>query len=235
MPAARASGASAPGLSTSRQLRLPLRPGAGARPEAWVESASNRRAARRLDGWPDGVDSLLALVGPPGSGKSRLAERWAERVGAAPLHGDEAALADPLELEGRPILLDGADAADDESLFHLINLARSPGGALLLVSRAAPAAWAARLPDLRSRLDAIPVVSIEAPDDVVLGVMLRARFAERGIQPGAGVVDYLVRRIDRSAEAAQAVVDRLDALQRPVTRALARQLLETGGAEPDGR
>lgn len=223
MPAIPRPGASSP----SRQLRLPLSPGAGARAEAWVESGSNRQAARRLDGWPDDVDSVLALVGPPGSGKSRLAERWAERVGAAPLHGAEAAVADPLELEGRPMLLDGAEAADDESLFHLINLARSPGGALLLVSRTPPSSWAARLPDLRSRLDAIPVAMLEPPDDAILGAMLRARFAERGIQPGAGVIDYLVRRIDRSAEAAQAVVARLDALQRPVTRSLARQLIET--------
>ena len=56
--------------------------------------------------------------------------------------------------------------------------------------------------------------------------MLIARFAERSIQPGAGVVDYLVRRIDRSAAAAEAVVERLDALHRPVTRALARAVIE---------
>lgn len=227
MSAVRPTGASPSGRSTPRQLRLPLRPGAGARAEAWVESASNRQAAQRLDAWPDGVDSILALAGPPGSGKTRLAERWAERVGATPLHGAEAALADPLELDGRPVLLDRAEEADDESLFHLINLARSSGGALLLVSCAPPALWTVRLPDLRSRLTAAPTVTLEAPDDAVLGAMLRSRFAERGIQPGPGVVDYLVRRIDRSSDAAETVVARLDALQRPVTRALARQMIGT--------
>jgi chromosomal replication initiation ATPase DnaA len=138
----------------------------------------------------------------------------------------EAALVDPLELEGRPVLLDRAPDADDESLFHLINLANAGGGALLLVSRSAPRCWSVSLPDLRSRLDALRAVAIEAPDDAVLSAILRARFAERSITPSEEVIDYLVRRLDRSADTAAAVVERLDALHRPVTRVLARQALD---------
>lgn len=67
---------------------------------------------------------------------------------------------------------------------------------------------------------------MEAPDEAVLAAILKARFAERGIAAPADVIDYLVYRIDRSAEAAQAVVAALDALHRPVTRALARQVVE---------
>ena len=209
---------------TAEQLRLPLeRHVVG---EAFVTSDSNAEAVRVLARWPDGAGAVLALRGPAGSGKSRLAADWAERVGAVPLNGAEAALIDPLELEGRPVLLDRAADADDESLFHLINLANSGGGALLLVSRSAPRQWSVDLPDLRSRLDAVRAVSIAAPDDAVLSAILRARFAERSITPADDVIDYLVRRLDRSADTAAAVVERLDALHRPVTRVLARQVLD---------
>ncbi|MBU1272278.1 MAG: chromosomal replication initiator DnaA [Alphaproteobacteria bacterium] len=208
----------------AEQLRLPLeRPLAG---EAFVSSDSNAEAVRVLLRWPDGAGSVLALYGPAGSGKSRLAADWAERVGAVPLNGVEAALVDPLELEGRPVLLDRARDADDESLFHLINLAHTGGGALLLVSRAAPRNWSVALPDLRSRLDAVRTVAVEAPDDRVLSAILRARFAERSIAPTDEVIAYLVRRLDRSADTAATAVERLDALHRPVTRALARQVLD---------
>lgn len=217
--------------TTTEQLRLPLeRPVAG---EVFVTSDSNAEAVRVLARWPDGVGAVLALHGPPGSGKSRLAADWAERVGAVPLNGAEAALIDPLELEGRPVLLDRAADADDESLFHLINLANSGGGALLLVSRSAPRQWSVDLPDLRSRLDAVRAVAIAAPDDAVLSAILRARFAERSITPSDDVIDYLVRRLDRSAEIAAAVVERLDALHRPVTRVLARQVLDVMDAAAD--
>ena len=129
---------SAPEVRIREQLRLPLeRPVAVA---AFVVSDSNAEAVRTLAAWPDGAGSVMALHGPAGAGKSRLAALWAERVGALPLHGAEAALIDPLELEGRPVLLDCADEADDETLFHLINLAQAPGGAMLMVSRPAPSA-----------------------------------------------------------------------------------------------
>ena len=217
--------------TTTEQLRLPLeRPVAG---EAFVTSDSNAEAVRVLARWPDGVGAVLALHGPPGSGKSRLAADWAERVGAVPLNGAEAALIDPLELEGRPVLLDRAADADDESLFHLINLAKSGGGALLLVSRSAPRQWSVDLPDLRSRLDAVRAVAIAAPDDAVLSAILRARFAERSIAPADDLIEYLVRRLDRSAEAAALAVERLDALHRPVTRVLARQVLDAMDAARD--
>lgn len=210
--------------TATRQLRLPLERHDGASP--FVVSASNAEAVASLDAFPSRPGAILALVGPKGCGKSRLAGGWAERVGAVALHGAEAALVDPLEIEARPVLLDVASQADDESLFHLFNLTQSGGGVLLLVARSAPAAWDVNLPDLRSRLDATPVVEIAAPDDAVLAAMLEASFARRSIQPGEDVIPYLLKRIGRSAEAAESVVDRLDLAHRPVTRVLARQVLE---------
>lgn len=208
------------------QLRLPLQTEGAALAGDFVRSDCNEAAWRELERWPDGVGRVMAVCGPAGCGKSRLAAIWAERVGALALNGSEAALVDPLELEGRPVLLDIAQDADDETLFHLINLAQADGGALLMVSRPSPRLWEVAVPDLRSRLDAVRVVAMEAPDDAVLAAILRARFAERSITPGDEVIDYLVRRIDRSAAAAAEVVDRLDAQHRPVTRALARQVLD---------
>lgn len=210
------------------QMRLPLQRDLPEGAEGFVVSDCNRAAHEGLADWPDLIGGVLALYGPEGAGKSRLGQIWAERVGAVALHGAEAALIDPLELEGRPVLLDRARDIDDETLFHLINLAQAPGGALLLVSREPPSVWETALPDLRSRLDSIRTLAVEAPDDAVLAAMLEARFAERGIRPAKDVIPYLLRRIDRSAAAAAQVVERLDALHRPVTRTLARAVVEGG-------
>lgn len=214
------------------QMRLPLQRDLPEGAQGFVVSDCNSAAHDALADWPNLIGGVVAVCGPEGCGKSRLGQVWAERVGATALHGAEAALIDPLELEGRPVLLDDAMDADDETLFHLINLAQSPGGALLLIAREPPSAWTAALPDLRSRLDAIRTAPVEAPDDAVLAAMLEARFAERGIRPAKDVIPYLLRRIDRSAAAAAEVVARLDAMHRPVTRALAREVVE--GAEESG-
>lgn len=214
----------------TRQLKLELERDAPFRADDFVLSDCNRSAALTLTDWPDAAAELgggvLSLCGPAGSGKSHLAALWAERVGAVPLNGAEAAQADPLDLEGRPVLLDRATDTDDETLFHLLNLAQTPGGALLLVSRKAPALWPVTLPDLHSRLNAIRVVAIEEPDEAVLAAILARAFDRRSIRPQPDVIPYLVRRIERSAGAAQDVVARLDALHRPVTRRLAAQVMD---------
>lgn len=211
------------------QMRLDLTHEGGGHDRPFVTSDCNAAAVARLAAWPDALTPVLALVGPKGSGKSRLAAEWAERVGAVPVHGAEASLLDPLEVEGRPILLDRAPDADDETLFHLINLARSGGGALLLVARSAPSTWETALPDLRSRLDAVPTIAIETPDDAVLAEMLEAEFARRSIAPPADLIPWLLKRIERSAGAVEAAVARLDAEPGAVTRASARRILGPSG------
>jgi chromosomal replication initiation ATPase DnaA len=118
---------------------------------------------------------------------------------------------------------------DEEALFHLINMAGA-GGGLLLTARTPPSGWPARLPDLRSRLNALPVALLGEPDDeLLLGVMAKL-FRERHIRPPEDLLVYLLRRIQRSVPAARAVVARLDeaalAADRPVSRALAREILE---------
>jgi chromosomal replication initiation ATPase DnaA len=211
-----------------KQLRLKLgRSGAFTR-ESFIVSDTNAEARAALDAWPAWHAGCLALVGPAGAGKSHLARAWAARVKAAVFDG-----ATPLAaLQGRPVLLEDADrGADEETLFHLINMA--PGAGLLLTARTAPQTWPARVPDLRSRLNALAVAEIGEPDDAVLEGVLRIFFRERNIRPADDVYPYLLRRIERSVPAALDIVARLDEAaddeQRDITRLLARQILENEG------
>ncbi|MBN8552643.1 MAG: chromosomal replication initiator DnaA [Caulobacterales bacterium] len=219
---------SGPRAFASDQMRFPLLREPAGTVAMFMRGPSNLLAAETLDRWPQQADTLLTLVGPEGAGKSHLAADWAERVGAVAFAGAEVGQADLSDLEGRAVLLDDADQADDDTLFHLMNLARSPGGALLMVSREPPTRRETTLADLRSRLDAIRVLRIEAPDDAVLAAALRRFFDERAITPGDELIDYLVLRMERSIPAARTVVARLDAEAsgRKLNRALARTLLD---------
>jgi chromosomal replication initiation ATPase DnaA len=141
-------------------------------------------------------------------------------------------LQDLEEVRGRPVLADDADVFPDETLFHLINMAGESGGGLLLTARRAPALWSADLPDLRSRLNAIQVAELAEPDDEMLDGVMRKFFRERNIRPTEELLSYLIRRIERSVPAAREMVNRLDdaadAAGRPVSRTLAREILEAG-------
>lgn len=211
----------------ARQLRLTLNRRAPQRREDYVLGPSNAAAVAALDAWPRWHGGSLVLVGPEGVGKSHLAQAWAATSHAVVLQRESPDIAAAAD---RPALIEDLDRGiADEALFHLINMAGRQGAGLLLTARKAPAAWPAALPDLRSRLNALPVALIEEPDDLVLEALLKRLFAERNLRPPEDVYRYLLRRMPRSATYARELVRRLDEaadeLQRPVSRALAREVL----------
>ncbi|MFI4964946.1 MAG: chromosomal replication initiator DnaA [Caulobacterales bacterium] len=212
----------------ARQLRLSLRRAAAHTRADFIRGPSNAEALAVLDAWPRWPGGTLVLVGPEGVGKTHLARAWAAGAKAAILDRDAP---DVAAAAGRSVLLEDVDRGiDAEALFHLINLAAHEGASLLLTARKPPAAWPADLPDLRSRLNALMVAEIAAPDDQVLGGVLEKFFRERNIRPHDDVYPYLLRRMERSIPGAQEIVRRLDetedGLMRPISRVLAREILE---------
>lgn len=212
----------------TRQLPLKFRRSTSFARSEFVSGPSNTLALAALDAWPTWHTGCLALVGPEGAGKTHLARIWAARADAVVLDRTDLK---PAAAVGRPALVEDVDrGADAEALFHLINMAGHEGGGLLLTARIPPVAWPADLPDLRSRLNAMPVAEIAAPDDEVLEGVLRKLFRERSIRPPSDIYPYLLRRMERSVPAARDIVARLDEVageeNRPITRALARQILD---------
>jgi chromosomal replication initiation ATPase DnaA len=215
------------------QLRLDLSQPAAYRPEAFVMSPANVTAARLvLDNWAAWPGGALALVGPEGSGKSHLARLWLERAGGL-------LLTPPLSSAAlsRPVLVEDVDrAADEEGLFHLLNDAAA-GGTVLLTARTRPQLWAAALPDLRSRFNALSVAEFGPPDDAMLAGILENLFAERNIKPATDLIPYLLPRMERSPAAALSIVERLDEAaahgRREINRSLAIQSLEIDSVTSD--
>jgi chromosomal replication initiation ATPase DnaA len=97
-----------------------------------------------------------------------------------------------------------------------------------MTARSAPASWRIEIPDLASRLRALPAVALDAPDDALLRAVIVKLFADRQLAVEESLVAYLVTRIERSFAAARAAVEVLDRealrLKRPVNRTLAGEL-----------
>lgn len=216
-----------------RQLTLTLPVRARHSAADFIVGASNRAAFERVraaDQWPSGV---VCLVGPPGAGKSHLVAVFCAAHGGIAVDGPELAALPPVDLVALgDVAVDGADEGDPVALFHLLNAAREADRRVLLTGTTPPASWAGGLADLASRLRAATPVEIDAPDDDLLRQVLGKLFADRQLVVAPDVIEYCLARMDRSFEAARALVSALDELslaqRRPITKALARPLLDQG-------
>lgn len=206
-------------------------------PGTLVVAEANRDAAKLLTQWQTWPGAALALTGPPGSGKTHLALAWALEAGArqvSPTAAPDDAAAIFAEADGR-LFIDDSDRERDEAMFwRVLDLARARGGAVLLVGATAPNQWAASLPDLRSRLAALPVARLGEPDEALLELVLRRHCREQFIQLSDDAVTYLVRRMPRTFAAARKVAAALDADlvrgAKPVALKAAKQALEKARA-----
>jgi chromosomal replication initiation ATPase DnaA len=215
-----------------RQLALALEHAESFAREDFLSGPCNAAALALIDRWPDWPGQTVVLVGPGGSGKSHLAAIWAGAAGArfVAARSLAAALLPGALATGALVVEDlAAGQFDEQALFHLLNLAREDGAFLLLTARSAPAGWKLAIPDLASRLKALPVVALTAPDDILLRGVLVKLFADRQLAVDESLIGYLVKRIERSIAAARAVVAELDGeamrQKRPLTRALAAEML----------
>lgn len=218
-------------------LALQFRPAVSA--EDFLVAPCNELAVAWIDRWPDWPAPALSLSGPEGAGKSHLAAVWAGRSGATPARPGLLVDSDTLVPPGARLLIDlGTDLAPElvaeDAWFHLLNLLRERRGYALIVSRAPAARWPVQLPDLASRLAALPHVDIGPPDDALLSALLVKHLADRGAAVDPGVVAYLLPRVGRSfaavAALARALNDAALAVHKPITIALARRVLETSEA-----
>ena len=201
--------------------------------EDFLEAASNARALAMVRLWPDWPQRTLLLSGPKGAGKSHLGAIWARRAGARIFAARDLRLALLPELAGQALLLEDADAPapHEAEMFHLLNMIGESGGFLMITARTMPDHWGLATKDLLSRLRRAPSVAIDAPDEAFLRAILVKLFHDRQIRVDEPVIDYLALRMERSFEAAQAIVAALDreglARGRAITRPLAASLLKS--------
>lgn len=172
------------------QIALPLDWPDDPRDDEFLVTPSNARAAHSVEHWGAWPVMTALLVGPRKSGRSLLARIFAAKSGGT--------------------IIDDAETRAETELFHAWNAAQVARRPLLIIADAAPPEWRVKLPDLRSRLAASPVVTIGPPDDALMRALLERQFLRRGLDARPELIEWLVARIERSHIAVMRTVDVLD-------------------------
>lgn len=215
-----------------QQQILPLELPSALEAKDFIVSPANEEAFLWLKRWPNWPNRCLAIYGEKGCGKTHLSNIWKSITQARYLNSQEFNAADlKILFEGSPVfILDDAHLIEkEEKLFHFYNHLLSNKGALLLLSHTPPAHWKTSLPDLRSRLNAIPALKIHAPDETLLFQVIQKFFHDLQLHVEDAVISFLLKYIERSFESAYFWVDKLNTYalteKRSITIPLVRELL----------
>ena len=179
----------------------------------FILSDANREAFEHFRKWSLWPVKATLLIGPRRSGRSLLARSFAERVG------------------GR--LIEQADSAPEEEVFHAWNAAQESGRPLVMIVNELPPEWSIALPDLRTRIAVTPVARFEEPDDALFQQLIDLHFADRGLHIPRDALRFMSERIERdywTAERAVEAVDRFAIAERArlTLPTIRRALLEAG-------
>lgn len=182
--------------------------------DSFIVSACNRAAFSLINHtqvWPG---RKLLIVGPPSSGKTHLVRIWQQEHNAhvvtpTDIKGDVVMLAE----KHRHLVIDDIDTYEHDAqiaLFHLYNAIQATRGWLLMTARRFVRDWHFHLPDLISRMQSVPMATMDEPDDMLLSRLLHKLFLDRQLYVTDNVVDFLVKRMDRRFSTAIDIVEQLD-------------------------
>mgnify|MGYP000005420614 CR=1 FL=1 len=205
--------------------------------EEYLVAKCNRDAWATLQQWDTAQEHCMLLRGPAASGKTHLAHIWAQRNNARILPAasltKHSAFSEQLFIlqQTHCLVLEDVDAIGDETtLFHLLNFMRETDDYRLLITGRSEAHWGSFiLPDLRSRLQALPQAEIQQPDDALLMALLVKNFQDKQVDISQSSLGFLLPRIERSFAGVKQTIEALDqhaiAKKRPITRHLIQEVL----------
>ena len=206
--------------TTQFVLSLSYRPAFGR--EDFLVAPCNTEAIQWLDKVSDWQSPGVLVYGEKGCGKTHLAHIFSETIFTA-----EALPDIPEHLTGKVVIEDIQNIPDESVLFHWYNT---------LVQRRIPFLWTAEtiphftLPDLNSRLNALPKVPVLPPDDTLLFGLLYKAFSEKNIHIDPKVLEFAVTRMPRTFQAAKNLIEQADFLSlschRPITIPVIKEVLE---------
>lgn len=205
----------------------------------------NREAVAALREIAHAPGPGMVLSGAPNSGKSHL---LTAAVRSAFRSGQQAQLLDAATVRAHgPAILDGLEAPrllavdlDEQAyavpelclaLMRCLDRRRTLERPTLVALREAPARMRCALPDLRTRLSALPSWGLRELSDLHRENLLAERMAERGLETSPAVLRWMLSRLPRDVPALLAALERLDAAclaarRRRVTIPLARATLD---------
>ena len=163
-------------------------------------SSSNYFAFQILEKWPKWEKNILNICGEKYSGKTHLANIFLDKNGGIKVKEKE--INDEIFKKFKlheNIIIDNYDNKVDEKLMYSIfNLVDQDNKYLIINSINSINEIDFKLNDLKSRSKNCLFAQIDKPDDELMFAIILKNFSDRQIQINKKLIDFIIKRIDRS-------------------------------------
>ena len=210
-------------MSPNTQLPLPLSYKTDYTKEDFLMADCYTEVMRWLSIYPNWYHHIFLILGSAGSGKTHIAKMFTPHIYKA----KDLTFEDIIYMPNLCAVEDIDEVGVDEKLlFHLYNYTAEKNKKVLMTARAMPL-W--KLPDLKSRMNIVPVGKITQPDDKMMMMLILKEITERQLDIDSGVIEFVLKHTERSFPAIQSFIENILKLslaqKRKITIPLAKEAL----------
>ena len=163
-------------------------------------SNSNKHIFKLFDTWPKWEKNFLNIIGEKFSGKTHLINIFLEKFGGIKIESKKLdnEYLKKIKVYQNIVLEDLEEIIDENLLFTFLNIIDQDNKYLITTSKKPIKSLNFKLEDLKSRSSNFLLVNIEKPDDELIFALILKNLSDRQISIEKKLIDYVIKRIDRS-------------------------------------
>ena len=194
-------------------------------------SKSNYFAFQLIEKWPKWEKNILNISGEKFSGKSHLANIFCNKNKCIKIIEDQLndEILKKLKLHENIVLDDFNNLTEERLLYSLFNLVDHDNKYLLINSIKPINEMNFDLNDLKSRSKNCLFAKIDKPDDELMFALILKNFSDRQIEIDKKLIDFIIKRIDRSYGKIADFIYKIDELslknKKPINFKAIREIL----------
>jgi chromosomal replication initiation ATPase DnaA len=182
--------------------------------EDFCVGENNYEAYKLIKEWPNWSFKGINIYGPKKSGKSYLTKIFSNKTNSKIFDGRNVNKDHiDLILNQKVLIIDNVELFNDEVFFQtILNDFISKNKFIYLTSNKLAGGISFKLKDLISRLNSLVAVAITNPSDDLFYQILRKMLSDKQINITAKEINFILKNIERSYDAASKFVKSLDEL-----------------------
>lgn len=195
-------------------------------------SSSNQEVYNLINSWPKWIKKTINLYGEKFSGKSHLASIFEKKTTCIKVFSEEFSDETIQNFKTKQaLIIEDLDENFSESLLYtILNIIEQENKYLLITSLEPLNKFNFKLPDLISRIRNCLIIGIKNPDDNLIFALLIKCLSDRQINIDKKLIEYIIKRIDRSYEKIFLFIHKIDKLSlkkgKPINLVTIKEALE---------